>query len=279
MLRLRLRSAVILIPVLVGVLVAGQPWLTLTVALICALAAWEVFALLRSGGFVVQPWLGVAGALLAVLDAALGTRLPGLSAGYVAIVLVAFGMIALRQPEPRLGFQAWLSGAFGVLYVGLLAFTVRILETAPAIPASASLVGILDAGRIWLLVLILGVWTYDTFAYLGGRLIGRGRFMDHISPSKTWSGVICGTLAAMAVTGAFATAAGHATVGGVVLGLLIAITAQAGDLVESLLKRTAGAKDSGRLIPGHGGMLDRVDSFLFAAPAVYLYLAAVASFG
>ncbi len=279
MLRLRLLSAVVLIPVLICVLIAGQPWLTLTVALICALAAWETFALLRSGGFVVEPWLGVAGALLAVLDAVLGPRYPAVSVGYVAIVVVAFGTIALRQPEPRLGFQAWLSGAFGVLYVGLLAFTVRILEAAPPIPATAWLVGILDAGRVWLLVLVLGVWTYDTFAYLAGRGIGRGRFMNHISPSKTWSGVIGGTLAAMAMTGALATAAGHATLGGIVLGLLIAVTAQAGDLVESLLKRTAGAKDSGSIIPGHGGMLDRVDSFLFAAPAVYLYLVAVASFG
>lgn len=284
MLRLRVLSAAILAPALLIVLICGQPWLTLTIGLICALTAWEVFALLRGAGYVVQPWLGVAGAVLAVADAALGSREPVLSAGYLAIVIVAFAISAMRVQEPRLGFSAWVSGAFGVLYVGLLAFTVRIVATAPAVPRDSALssvvdAGWLDAGRVWLLVLVLGVWTFDSFAYLAGRGIGRGRFMNHISPGKTWSGVIGGTIAAMVVTAALTTATGHSTAGGVILGGVIAVAAQAGDLAESMLKRAAGVKDSGRLIPGHGGMLDRVDSFLFAAPAAYVYIALAAALG
>jgi phosphatidate cytidylyltransferase len=122
---------------------------------------------------------------------------------------------------------------------------------------------------------VLTVWAFDTFAYVAGRTFGRGRFLNHISPNKTWSGVLGGTAAAVLVSGLLAFAAGQWLPGGLVLGLLVAVAAQAGDVAESLLKRAAGAKDSGALIPGHGGILDRVDSFLFAAPAVYVYLLVV----
>jgi phosphatidate cytidylyltransferase len=99
--------------------------------------------------------------------------------------------------------------------------------------------------------------------------------MNHISPKKTWSGAIAGTVAAMAVCTLLFAGSGQSQVGGLLLGFVIAVAAQAGDLAESLLKRAAGAKDSGRLIPGHGGFLDRVDSFLFAAPATYSTLVAL----
>jgi phosphatidate cytidylyltransferase len=116
------------------------------------------------------------------------------------------------------------------------------------------------------------VWSFDTFAYLSGRTFRRGRFLNHISPNKTWSGVIGGTVAAIVVGGALAAAAGQWLPGGMLMGLLVAVAGQAGDVAESMLKRTAGAKDSSNLIPGHGGILDRTDSFLFAAPVVYAYL-------
>jgi phosphatidate cytidylyltransferase len=115
------------------------------------------------------------------------------------------------------------------------------------------------------------VWVYDSAAYAVGRVWGRGHFFAHISPHKTWSGAAGGTvavIAACAVLGAFI----GRPVEGFGLGVLIAFSAPIGDLAESVLKRAAGVKDSGQLIPGHGGMLDRVDSFVTAAPVAWVYL-------
>jgi phosphatidate cytidylyltransferase len=182
---------------------------------------------------------------------------------------------AFRRPEVRDGFLAWLGGSFGALYPSLLAFVAAILVVAPEVPGDAFLGSYLDAGRTWLLVLVLTVWSFDTFAYLSGRTFKRGRFLNHISPNKTWSGVIGGTVAAVIVAGLLTFAAGQWLPGGLLLGLSVAVAGQAGDVAESMLKRSAGAKDSGSLIPGHGGILDRVDSFLFAAPVVFGYLLVV----
>ena len=273
MLRLRLASAAVLVPLLLAVVWAGQPWLTILLAGVAALAAYEVFDLLRRAGFAVRPWIGVAAALLFVgLDALYAPV--GADPGFlvVGLVIVVGAIVSFADEDPRQGFLTWVATSFGAVYAGLVAFMVRILVVAPDPPASAPLAGFLDGGRVWLLILVLGVWAYDTSAYAVGRLVGRGRFLAHISPSKTWSGVLGGALGAVVVSAALVPAAGGALAGGLLLGALIAAGAQAGDVAESMLKRAAGAKDSGRLIPGHGGILDRVDSFLFAAPAVYLYL-------
>ena len=133
----------------------------------------------------------------------------------------------------------------------------------------------LDTGRLLVLFLLLTVWTLDSGAYLAGQRSTAGHFMNHISPNKTWSGAIGGAIAAVVVATILFAGMGRSPIGGALLGLVIAVFAQAGDLAESMLKRAAGAKDSGTLIPGHGGFLDRVDSFLFAAPAMYGALAVV----
>jgi phosphatidate cytidylyltransferase len=125
----------------------------------------------------------------------------------------------------------------------------------------------MNGGKIWLLILVATVWTLDSAAYVTGRFFPRGRFMNHISPNKTWSGAIGGSIASVVVCTVLVAGAGMSVLGGALIGLVIAVSAQLGDLTESILKRAAGVKDSGTLIPGHGGVLDRVDSFLFAAPA------------
>ncbi len=160
---------------------------------------------------------------------------------------------------------------FGALYASLLAFVVRLGDAAPEPPAGAPLAA-LGGERGWILLLVLGVWAYDTGAYFVGRRFGRRQFLTHISPSKTYAGLVGGVVACTVVVTAIAGRARRAADrSGSLLGPLLAAAAQAGDLAESMLKRAAGAKDSGTLIPGHGGILDRVDSFLFAAPVVTLY--------
>ena len=154
---------------------------------------------------------------------------------------------------------------FGAVYVSMLAFLLRLGHAAPAIPADAP-VAWLGAERGWILLLVLAVWSYDTGAYLVGRHFGRTRFLTHISPSKTIEGLVGGVVATTAVVALLLWAVGQLPVHALVLGPLMAVAAQAGDFAESMIKRAAGASDSGTLIPGHGGILDRVDSFLFAAP-------------
>jgi phosphatidate cytidylyltransferase len=156
----------------------------------------------------------------------------------------------------------------------LLSFVIRLGLAAPAIPAGSPLASI-GAERAWILLLILSVWSYDTGAYVIGKQFGRRKFLTHISPSKTYAGLVGGIAATTVVVGLALWAVGQPPLHAIVLGPLIALAAQAGDLAESVIKRAAGAKDSGTIIPGHGGMLDRVDSFLFAAPIVTLYVVAV----
>lgn len=269
MLRQRLLSAAILAPIVVLILLAGDPWLTIGVAVLALVAVHETFRLLALAGLPGERVIGLVAAPVAVLGMPFMGHRPGVIAVYMASVIIVAAIAAFRRRQPRDGFLAWVGTSFGTLYISLLAFLPATAAIAPAIAPGAPFGGILNAGLVWLLVLLLTVWSFDTFAYLAGRTLKRGRFLDHISPSKTWSGVIGGTLAAVMVCALLVAGTGQHALGGMALGLLIAVTAQAGDVAESLLKRAAGAKDSGSLIPGHGGVLDRVDSFLFAAPAMY----------
>jgi phosphatidate cytidylyltransferase len=272
MLRTRLISAGVLIPVAALALLIGQPVVGLLVLAIAALAAREAFSLLKDAGVPSEPLLGTAIALVLVG----GGWLLGDRFGEVWL-LVALGVIiaavgGLARADPKDGFRVWLGTVFGALYVGLLAFLLLIAGNGSALPAGAPLAGWLDSGRAWLLVSVLAVWAYDSGAYLVGRTWGRRPFMAHISPRKTWEGVAGGVALAVLVTFLTLVAVGAWLPGALLLGPLVAGAAQAGDLAESMLKRAAGAKDSGSLIPGHGGILDRIDSILFAAPVVYFYL-------
>jgi phosphatidate cytidylyltransferase len=272
-LRQRTISAAVLIPVLVIALILGGVWIAGVVALVTGLAAVEVFRLLRAAGYPSLAALGTVLAIAVVVDAAQPRLVEGSGVILFALgaMIIAAGAFAL--PDPRDGLATWVTTVFGAFYVALLAFVVRLGHVAPALPAAAPLAQ-LGAERGWILVLVLGVWAYDTGAYFVGRRYGRRRFLTHISPSKTYAGLIGGTIAATVVVALLLAGLGQPPVAGLLLGPLVALASQAGDLAESMLKRAAGAKDSGNLIPGHGGILDRIDSFLFAAPVVTLYVVA-----
>jgi phosphatidate cytidylyltransferase len=272
--RQRATSAAILVPVLLVVLAVGGLALAAAVALITILASREVFALLRSAGQPTLPVLGTALAVSVVLDAAFPGVLEGSALLLIGIGIVLLAVASFARLDPRDGLSTWMATAFGALYVSMLAFVLRLGHAADAVPASAPL-ALLGAERGWVLLLVLAVWAYDTGAYLVGRRFGRERFLTHLSPSKTYAGLIGGIVATTVVVAAMLVGLGQPAWHAAIVGPVVALAAQAGDLAESMLKRAAGAKDSGTLIPGHGGMLDRVDSFLFAAPVLTLYVVAL----
>lgn len=274
MLRDRARSAAYLIPPLLVVLWLGGPWIAALVGVTVAIGAREAFRLLEAAG---HPAFAALGTVLAVVVSVADTiaEIPGGSGLLLAAVgIVLVGGAALSRHDPREGLAAFATTTFGALYVGLLGFIPRLGTSAPSIADDAPL-GFLGPERGWILLLLLSVWAFDTGAYFAGRRFGRRAFMTHISPTKTIEGVLGGTVAVTAVSVILVVGLGRPWLAGLALGPIVAAAAQAGDLAESMLKRAAGAKDSGRLIPGHGGILDRVDSFLFAAPVVLLYVTVV----
>jgi phosphatidate cytidylyltransferase len=280
----RLISGAVLVAVVGVLFVLGPPVLTIGIALLAGLAAYETSQLVKAAGLAASTWFSTIAAPVLVLGFAgamgpnafnLGWALVGPA---VAIVIILAALIAFRERDPADGFRTWVGTILATLYPSLLGFAAAFIGLS-ASPRTSSVLGVpLDQGRIWLLILVLVVWTVDSGAYLSGKLLPRGHFMNHISPNKTWSGAIGGTIAAVVVGALLLAGSGLSPVGGALLGFVIAVAAQAGDITESMLKRAAGAKDSGTLIPGHGGFLDRVDSFLFASPVMFTSIVAVAVF-
>jgi phosphatidate cytidylyltransferase len=235
-LRLRVLSALVLLPVGLGCLWAGGWVWAALVALAAVGLTREWAALCRESG----PW---AAAVAIILVAAAATV--ALGDAVTALCILAGGTIAVAAMRWRIG------PALGLPYIGLPVVALVWLRAAP------------DAGRSDVLFVLLVVWATDIAAYLVGRIVGGPRLAPSISPGKTWSGAVGGFLGALLV----GLVAGLAALP---LAAALSVVAQAGDLMESGLKRRFGVKDSGKLIPGHGGLLDRLDGVLTAAPAAAL---------
>ncbi len=290
MLMARIASAIVLIPLVLGVAWLGEPWLSLLLGVVIFLALVELIALLDAAGFEPPPVVTLAAGMItavagllavnqATVGGGLGDAIRALDAiGAPAICFAAASLCAavvgLTRSEPRAGFLTWAATTFGIAYIAVLApFFALVAHLAPPGGTDATAVGIagMRSGLAWLLLLLLTVWGYDIGAYATGRWLGRRRLLDHISPSKTVEGVAGGLVLATLGAGAGAALVGLAPWQPLVLGPLVGLTAQAGDLAASMIKRAASRKESGTLIPGHGGILDRIDSLLFASPVVAVY--------
>lgn len=248
---LRVLSALVLAPVALALVWFGGLPFTLFLTLAAALMAreWSRMTARPQAG-----WTGVvlAAAAIAALGATAAGVPPGLSAaGLCAAALVLYGLARTA------GVQAPIWLAAGVLAVGLPCVAFVWLRAVP------------DDGRVAVFWLLGVVWATDIGAYAAGRTVGGPRLAPRISPNKTWAGLLGGMLAAALVGGGSAALFGAgAWLEPALLGAGLAVVAQGGDLGESLTKRRFGVKDSGALIPGHGGLLDRVDGLLPTAPAL-----------
>jgi phosphatidate cytidylyltransferase len=290
----RIATAVVLIPlVLVLVLRAPISWITLVTAAIALLTVQEFLELTESYG--VQPLRRPTYAfvllffLLLMMNAGqekplLSTEIFGITTAFAAtIAAFVFLTIALRREDLSTAYPAAAASAFAFVYIALpLAMLVQLRQQW--------------AGAFLILYLLFLVWAGDILAYFVGRSIGRHLMAPRISPKKTWEGAVASMVASLGVgwtlfyyatplcttllqwgliqrrDGIFSLER-PALLPVLILTAVLNVAAQLGDLVESLIKRGAGVKDSGTILPGHGGMLDRIDALLFAAPVLWFYAA------
>jgi phosphatidate cytidylyltransferase len=233
-------------------------WLFIAVvAVAAAIAVLEVQAARHN---LLSPFALAAAGLAALLPVAAKLGLEDSAWAFAVTVLVPTAALAFVR-EPHKGVTDWLWALGPIIYVGWLAAHFVLLREAPD-------------GRDWVLLVVLTVWITDTGAYFVGRPLGRHKLAPQISPGKTWEGAIGGQISGLIAVAGLSQAFGLGIgIGHIIaLGLIVPAAAQIGDLAESALKRGLDIKDSSGLVPGHGGVLDRMDSLLFAAPAVYWYL-------
>ncbi|MFC1938661.1 phosphatidate cytidylyltransferase [Chloroflexota bacterium] len=248
----------------------GGPGFTALVATLGVLAALEFYRMIASAKPPPLTYFGLTWTAFFILSrnsellSQLETRFnPDLLTPLLitsAIVLSLIGLLARRQKEGA--FTSWVWTVAGILYIGWLLSHLVALRG-------------LDSGRNWVFLVLFATWVSDTIAFFVGRRFGQHKLAPTISPEKTWEGTIGGICGGITVSALFLAptplqlpiSTGQA----VLLGALTSILGQVGDLFESLFKRNLRVKDSGKLMPGHGGILDRIDSLIFAGIVVYYY--------
>ncbi len=265
--------SLVAVPIALYIVYLGGPFLVTLIGSMAGIAAWEFFRMSRAGG--VEPLQTPGVAITALIPVAVyADRLEVIHVSLrwlpvVAIVLLGMA-IWLRGPTRRPGL-AVAATLFGIVYAGLFTYAYSIRYHNYAVGAVA--------GSVLLALPLVITWLTDVGAYLIGRAFGKKKLMPSVSPGKTIVGSLAGLI--FAVIGAWLyvefllepyAQLSMRPMAVLAFGVLISVAAQTGDLAESLLKREAGVKNSSGLIPGHGGILDRIDSLLFALPAAYLLL-------
>lgn len=276
----RVATAAVLIPLVLVLIFAGPTWLiTIVAALVAELALWEYLTLADATG-AKTPRIA-AMAAVAILFACVFRRPDFLGPVLGALALALLILCAFRSPLNRVLPDTAFS-VLGVLYVGLPLTTLPLLNEQ-------------ENGPSLLLFLFFVVWAGDIAALYVGRAWGRKKLAPHISPAKTWEGSAASIAGSVLVALLLILLAGElargnfgrlssllsfpgAITGWLVLAAVLNVAAQVGDLVESAIKRGAGVKDSGTLLPGHGGVLDRIDALLVAAPVLWYALLLQQSF-
>ena len=306
-LAIRVLVAIVGIPVVVLLALAGGYWFSGFIALLATIGILEFYSLAEAKGAHPQKAVGVVTGLFLVsvfLFARLrddiltyfdrfGVQLPAptMAQYFLIVVLVAIPLMMLRE-LPRNRGSALMNIAvtiFGVLYVSFFfgcLVGIRELFIPEDFPIfrnfQLSGIGIPDEirekvyqwGGYTVLVIFASIWMCDSAAYFAGRAFGKNKLFERVSPKKTWEGAVAGLIGAVAafIAGKLLVLPYLGLLEAGVCGAIVGIAGQMGDLAESLLKRDAGVKDSSALIPGHGGVLDRFDSLLLSSPLLFLFL-------
>jgi phosphatidate cytidylyltransferase len=255
----RILSAFVILAIVIGLILAGTYGAYLLALLLGGLALWEFIGLSDGMGSRAPAWLLFPLGIFFIFS---GTVLKDISVTLVLSLALVGGLAAfLVVPGRRQGLGRWAMGMAGALYIGMPFNYYLLLYTSK------------PHGLVWALFTILAVVACDAAALLVGSRLGRHRFFATISPKKTVEGAIAGVVGAVIVMLIGVSAViGLSPLHAIALGLLVGVSAQVGDLVESQMKRIAEVKDSSNLIPGHGGVLDRLDSILFPPILVYFYV-------
>jgi phosphatidate cytidylyltransferase len=273
MLKQRLISSFLALPALVAIVWMGDPWFTILAGIWGLLAAFEFYQLVTRAKSAPLTIFGLAWVLLFILS-------PYYNYGFTVPLLLSLAVIIpllwfLARPRKEGAFNDWSWTVAGIFYVGwLLSYYVLLRNGAVSSEA---------AGRNWVYFAFFATFASDSAAFLVGRAVGKHPLAPRISPRKTWEGAVAGVLGAVAVSFVFTAphifnfanplfVARLSYWQSILLGILVSIFGQLGDLAESLFKRNMGVKESGRGLPGHGGFLDRTDSILFAGVVVYYYV-------
>jgi phosphatidate cytidylyltransferase len=256
----RVATAVVVVPVLVWVITRAPGWVfTLVVVAAGAVALWELARMFEGAGRPAQTWLGMGLGMFVTASFALpgGAVVPP-AVLTVAVALVLSAPLLSRGP---LGTEPVALTVVGLVYVSWFLGHTLALHGRP------------EGGRL-VLFLVAVTWAGESAAYLVGSALGRHKLLPQISPNKTLEGAVAqvtvAVVAAAVVAGWLLPDWSMART--VPAGVILGVVGQAGDLAESAMKRAAGVKDTGGLLPGHGGVLDRLDSLLFNGPALYYYL-------
>ena len=256
----RIAVSLVLLPLVLGIVWLGGWWL-FAIALVGGLMALhELYEMGRGLRPIVLA--GYIGLLLTLLGAEAG-NISWMVGGIFSTVLVAFVVFGFSDARPSATAAISLT-LLGVVWVGGGIASLILLRDMP------------ENGRLVVFTVLIAVFADDTAAFFVGRAIGRHKMAPRISPGKSWEGLVAGTLAAMAVAFFAMYDQGFLTdIEALALGAAIALSSTLGDLFESAIKRDLGVKDSGRALAGHGGVLDRVDSLLWAGPAAFYVVLAL----